>query len=297
MIDQFQPYNLELYGKKISNRSRIAKERKQFILNNYKLLGVKKCAEKLGLTCSSVYVYAHKLGAILSRCEKSELMSGFISTTFTNIQTAEVAYLLGFIYADGCIDKESSGKVRITMTIVATDFLEIYSTIKKTGNWNVSNINIKNRKPAMKMNINNRNLWQFLSDNDYEIKSGASADKILSKIPDHLKHYWWRGYFDGDGWFNYKKNYKYSFGFSACYEQNWGFVKNLLEKLNIKYSYNKRIKKSGKDSSINVYSIDGVIKFGNYIYKNYHEDKIGLTRKYIKWSEIKQISDSKLEKG
>jgi len=47
--------------------------------------------------------------------------------------------------------------------------------------------------------IHNRPLVKYLVDNDYLVKSNASADKILSTIPEKFQHYFFRGLIDGDG--------------------------------------------------------------------------------------------------
>jgi len=50
-----------------------------------------------------------------------------------------------------------------------------------------------------------KNPLELLVDNDYKLKSYNSADKILSKIPNSLHHYFFRGLIDGDGCFYLNK--------------------------------------------------------------------------------------------
>lgn len=293
-MDGFQPYSLDKLG---LPKSQCPDKYISFLRDNYSILGARKCAEKLGLSYASIGQYAHRLGITLSSPDRSEITSKFDSTLFTTVRTPEIAYILGFIYADGHVEKSNHTSKRVSFCMITSDFNDIQDSIKKSGNWHIRHTHVQNRKPQTIVRIGNHNLWSFLVENDYHIKSGASADKILSKIPENLKHYWWRGYFDGDGWFSYQKGLKYSFGFSACYDQRWEFVVNLFDQLNIKYFYNQRIRKSGRDSSMNVTNMDGVIKFGSYIYNNYEIDKIGLSRKSQKWSEIYQIFTLKNKNG
>ncbi len=47
--------------------------------------------------------------------------------------------------------------------------------------------------------INDKYIKEFLLENDFDKKSLLSPTKVLSKIPDELKHYFFRGLIDGDG--------------------------------------------------------------------------------------------------
>ena len=87
--------------------------------------------------------------------------------------------------------------------------------------------NIKN-KNRLDFRIVNRFLYNFLKENDYHIKSGASASKILLKIPEHLQHYWWRGFIDGDGCFvRNERNRLNILQITSTFDQGWSFIKNI----------------------------------------------------------------------
>lgn len=122
---------------------------------------------------------------------------------------------------------------------------------------------------------------------DYQNKSGASAKKILSHIPQSLHHYWWRGYSDGDGCFYYsrsKKNHAvYSYSIYSCYNQDWSFVSDILNKLDIFFSINKNTRTVGNSSHIRINRQAGIKKFGEYIYQGV---EFGLQRKRNTWSII-----------
>lgn len=105
---------------------------------------------------------------------------------FFNIQTPEVAYILGLIWADGYVDIE-----RISLSVVTKDMKDYIPIFLKTGNWNasLSKQRVLNEQPQQKIRCYNKPLSLFLIENDYRIKSKSSPDKILSKIPKHLQHY------------------------------------------------------------------------------------------------------------
>ena len=137
---------------------------------------------------------------------------------------------------------------------------------------------------------NNKRILNFLIEHDFDKKSYMSADKILSKIPDELKHYFFRGLIDGDGCFYYYKPENGStlrqFALASSYEQDWSYFEKLCKEKNIKYNIKRTIGKNSSSSVIRITNKDGILKLGEYIYKDLHEDNIGLIRKYEKYKLI-----------
>ena len=206
------------------------------------------------------------------------------ASNFINFKTPENVYLLGFLWADGSVAKDRN---RITFSINIDDGKALKNTFLSTGDWTISeNYNVrKNENPLMIFRITNHLFREFLIDNDYISKSWFSACKILSKIPEHLQHYWWRGLIDGDG--NIHQN---CIRIHSGYNQDWTYIKTLSNKLNLTYRIDKvftinKNKKHEGGSSINFIKKSSLI-FGNYIYKDREKDKIGLDRKFNKFVEI-----------
>lgn len=195
---------------------------------------------------------------------------------FLNIEKPEVAYILGYLWADGYIVRNE-----IRLEILKTDMDTIKSVLLELGDWNFQERVRDNNKPITRAATNNRKLVDFLIDNDYKLKSGTSADKILSKIPNCLKHYFFRGLIDGDGCIN-----KNRLSISSTYTQDWSYVEKITNELSIKsYTYRK-INNKNKYSVIEINGINGLV-FCEYIYKNINNDNIGLNRKFLKYLELK----------
>ncbi len=160
------------------------------------------------------------------------------------------------------------------------------------GKWNISYKKFTNGwQPTTKLMTNNKRIYNFLKKHDYHLKSYMSPDKILSKIPKELKYYFYRGLIDGDGCFYINiKNKLYQFSITSSYEQDWGFMINLCNELDIKYNIklidriNKRTGKENKSSQFRITNKKGIKKIGEYIYQDY--DNIGLKRKYDKYLNI-----------
>lgn len=253
------------------------------IKSQYSILGARQIKNLLpNRTLKSIRHKAKQLKVEYSYWDTRQDISHFI-----NPQDPFICYFLGFLWADGHIRKNN--RYEISMTIVSKDFKDIKKYCHLLGKeWKYFEFQPKQswHKKASKIYISHKNLHAFLKENDYNIKSGASADKILSKIPENLRHYWWRGYFDGDGWFGNinKRQAFYTFYFSSCYNQNWHFVENLMAQLDIKnYKISKNILTTGRNSIIGCANYDGIIKFGNYIYQG---EQFGLKRKKNKFFNL-----------
>lgn len=269
----------------------------KYLENNYKS-GFTFCATYLNKKPHQVHRKAKKLGLKLTK-DDIHLINvrrriwnpedyKVNPEQFINVQTPEAAYILGLLWADGTIKT----KCYITrIGLVKEDFDLISHIFDKTGQWASTLSNFHNRRPAIVKYTCNKILWTYLYNNDYYIKSGASADKILSRIPDGLKHYWWRGYSDGDGCF--MKNAAVSgFQITSVIDQDWSFVEKIFNQLNINsYKIYKTEQKNGyRSSDIKINNAFDIEKFGSYLYSTYAKDGIGLSRKYNKFLLIKDIA-------
>lgn len=215
---------------------------------------------------------------------------------YKKIRKPEIAYILGLIWADGHIsfanNKAKTPIIKHNSTKIDNiDFIPIFN---KTGKWNTFNFFNKKAigKKEMSCNwISNRILGEYLIKLNYRMNS-ISPDKILKKIPKNIKHYWLRGYFDGDGSISMKIKGHKSLTFSSNKDQDWSFIVFILDQLDIKYKHRILKDKLGQSSQIRITKQIDILKFAEYIYPNFIYD-FGLKRKYNKLFELKQHIDSK----
>lgn len=267
----------------------------QFLIENYSSKGSYYCSNALNLKRRTVCTYASRLKLKLNNKTKLESTQiGLITRTrrkrnfkvnpeqFFKIQTPEVAYILGLLWADGNLYKDM-----ISIECKEDDLKTLKWIFDKTGLWKEYHRNREGRQPLMALKTNNKPLRKFLEENDYKSKTNTSADKILSKIPDHLKHYWFRGLFDGDGCFYIGKNNRgCQISISSSFEQDWKYIEDFLKTSNIFYNLSRRIFnkiKNYRGSEITIRRIKDINLFCSIIYKNYNLDNIGLKRKYDKY--------------
>ncbi len=278
----------------------------EFLIDNYSNRGIKYCSEKLNRTSHSIQMKCQKLKLKVNRNWQKEnrlLWSknrlpedykvNFIQ--FIKISTPICAYILGLLWADGHI----CPPYEISLATTYPDAKYFISLFLKTGKWKYYSWQPKNKKWKKACQIKTTNLpfVNFLLENDYKSKSYESADKILSIIPQELKHYWFRGLLDGDGTIRTTDNGSHSISFSSSVNQNWNYLESLCKELNLEYHIIKEHRNGHAGSSFNVYGMYKTIKFCEYIYNGYPEDDIGLKRKYDKFLQLKTTEEKNRYKG
>lgn len=209
-----------------------------------------------------------------------------IFSLFENIKDREIAYILGLLWADGHVTfaNNKSKTPIVKHTSKEEDNITFKEILLFSGSWNTFTCNnvgsyAKTPKNILINWVSDRKLGEFLIENQYRNKTN-SPDKILNKIPNELKQYWYRGFFDGDGSVTIKNKGHHSIAFTGHENQNWYFIIKLFNEININ-NYRIRIIKSrgGKSSQIRITNKKDLLKFENYLYSDYDEYQLGLFRK------------------
>lgn len=267
-----------------------ANEEISFIKENYPKYGPKYCGLKLNRNAEAVGAFAKRLGIKKIGFDKHPSMQKINPEQFWDITTPEVAYFLGYFWADGHINykiNKTSNCYIVAMEIVSEDMQDIWPIFNKLGQWHTSQRQRQHWKPISMMGTNSKDIYEFLYQNGYKSKSNEGPDKILAKIPDHLKVYWWRGYFDGDG--------SLSFGvragdrwkclqFSSTYNYDWNYIIEYLKNLGISNPITRQeISKRGhKCSKLSLGRKEDINIFIEYLLQS----NIGLSRKTNKMNEF-----------
>ena len=264
--------------------SKIKKEDLDIVIKEYSIYGSKKCAELTNLPLKSILYIVKKY--------KLKRKKAFDPIAFIDNVTKESAYILGLLWADGSLGNYKNSNIRVE--IVKDDLDNLSKIFEKTGKWSSYKRVREHWKPIASFSVNNRPFFNFLIENDYKNKSMVSPLKILNIIPENLKHYFFRGLIDGDGCFYInQKQYTYQFTIASSYEQDWSYLENLLKNHDIKYSIckrqsiNKKTGKTNSSSALRITNKNDIKKFGEFIYKDYDSDQMGLNRKYKIFEQIK----------
>ena len=200
-----------------------------------------------------------------------------------NPNTPQAAYILGLLWADGCIYVEGFMR-RVVLTLVDNDFSEIAHLFNE---WHFNVIDHPKHKTwqvCYMARLYHREFGDFLINHGYYLKSQCSPTKILNKIPEPIRHYFYRGWFDGDGNNTVLVN-RHVICIAGGYDQDWSDVINLCTKMNLNHRITKIINKNtdNKGSVINISNIDSCYRFLKYIYSG---EAFGLSRKYNNYVEF-----------
>lgn len=276
---------------------RYSEEDKKFLIDNHHL-GIPYCAKILNRSEGSLHGLRHKLKLTLTHEQRSAVMTkaqerpddwyGVNPAVFRDIRMPEVAYFLGYMWADGCVIVEKGEKYIIQLACLNRDYIKIAKDLAKIGEWKVYYHRLEsNNKLVAQVRDHNKPLALWFVEQDYDNKSFVPPTKILAYLPEHLKHYFWRGFMDGDGCWKMSKRSR-NFSFFAPYDYPWEEHSAQLDRLGIRWSLKKQEKtpdRFGRVSFLICSDLDGMNRWGEYLYQGYETDKIGLPRKYLKWKE------------
>ena len=213
---------------------------------------------------------------------------------FCKIDTEEKAYWLGFLYADGCINRFYTNEKLRSMTLELTLCKSDREHLVKFLECIESNVPIKERRNKMngkeyisyRVQINCTKMCYDLIDKGcIPCKTYTIKLPDESKVPRKFMRDFLRGYFDGDGCISisYKDSY-------AHIESNITGMQNMMNEISA-YLFDNRIvnkipKQNKKNNTVAVsiyfYGKDNKM-FLDYIYK---DSCVYLERKYDKYIDF-----------
>lgn len=196
------------------------------------------------------------------------------------------SYLLGFLYADGCITSEKNGRfyqLQIALAEKDKNFLQSICEIfnrelnknyelkysLETKSYKLSVFNVELNEKLINLGITPRKTYSNEAD-------------FFDKIPNEMKLHFIRGFYDGDGSICFGKDEKCRVGFISL---NENLLKKICNYINIILKNNFiHVRKDGKYFRI---GLSGNIKCKTFLDLLYQSSTICLDRKYNKYKEIK----------
>lgn len=201
-----------------------------------------------------------------------------------------IIYCLGFLWGDGHLASPRNVCTGVRLAIVEKDFKSIKKSIIRLGKCNIYHTHRRIKwKPQTTWVLNDIRLADFLFQNDYHKKSFVCPKKILEKIPDNLKHFWWRGFFEADGCLYVKGGIPKQLFFGGQYDYDWKLPLEFFSKMGLVFHVKHKISKTGNCSLFSCFKQVDMLSFLNYIYEGVKKDKIGLKRKSKKFIELKSF--------
>lgn len=257
-----------------------------FIKEYYPDYGSKFCADKLDRSIDSIQSKASRLG--IARNRSVTLDGDEINFKETSLELSisqesmskEMAYFLGFFWADGYIKPDMKG---IIIEIVKDDGDDIKHIFDKICSWRIYERDREGRKKQMSFYTSSASSVSLLSALGKYSKSSESHGKILDFIPNEFKIYFIRGLIDGDGCFYYN-NKSTQIYISSNYNQDWEALIEYFHSIGVNMKVSKEDSNSGKSSYIRCTDLQQIYHLFKTLYAN--EDGIYLTRKFNKMKEI-----------
>ena len=253
-----------------------------------------KAARLVGLNPKSMYTYVkrHNL-KVKKRFGRVRINEEY----FDNIDTEAKAYILGFILADGYIQKSRNNySLNINNSIDDTSAIEIIKNeISPEGSILHSNkqIGAKFRKPQLSIRVCSTKLCITLMEK-YGIKPAKTFIEDyqfnFELIPQDLIRHFIRGYFDGDGSVSAHKYQKvFFFNFSFVFN-SLNLCEQFAEIFESLFNLKRKIyKHEGKTANwvsmrfnYDKKRLEEIKKIYEYLYK---DSKYYLTRKKLKFEE------------
>lgn len=248
-------------------------------------LSVQECSHKYSCSDSNIkaFIKRHNINKIYNHRFNNYNDPYY----FSNINTNNKAYILGFIAADGYV----GNTIKIGLHSKDREILE--KIIIDVG---IKNINIKDK---LVFNSFNKKLTP-ISILSFGIKEmifnlnnlGFNKNKTISfEFPNIEKQYYLdfiRGYVDGDGSFTRDKNNRYSFTLEGTKEFLLFIKKFFEDSYNIKFNTDlyKRFNTDNCCYTLRASGKNNVIKLLDLLYK---DSELYLERKYNKYLEITKL--------
>lgn len=257
--------------------TRWTNEEIEYLKNNYQDKSYKEIGEYLGRKEQAIRSKLHYLGL-----KKDIYHCNY--DYFEIIDTEDKAYWLGFIYADGNINK---AKNTLTINLQGRDNGHLAKLNKCIeGNYSVKVFDAKKNGQTYKMCQILVYSTKLASD---LINKGVVPNKTnkitFPDLPNHLIRHFVRGYFDGDGSICERKHKKMTSDLSCSFTcGNVAFLESLraiLFQNNIK-SYLVKDKR-GEKFSLSLAGLQNPDIFLHYIYD---DASIYLDRKYLRKEEL-----------
>jgi hypothetical protein len=257
-----------------------------FVKDNYMEMKTVDISQRLNRTTSAIELKARKLGL-----KKYPYTCDY--HYFDEIDTEEKAYWLGFLTADGWInknDKSNAGVTGVELQYGDINHLKKFNksiggNYQITDRWRTCSLSKDKDKKYHMCNIRIFSLTMY----DALVNKGFTKDKSYDfHIPnlrkDLIKHYI-RGYFDGDGCLCFT-NQSFNINFTTASKMLIDDVANILKSENFNICESSYISDfSTTMYRLDIYSQQDKINFLDWIYKDCN---MYLDRKYKKYLKVKK---------
>lgn len=272
-------------------KRKLTTEEIEFIKKNYHEMGGKCISDQLSVNRSTVMSVAHRHGLKINDSLKTTRFKekNIISISdYTRVIDPKIAYALGLIWTDGNVSlSNNKNKTPIIKHNCVKYDSFVSNKVFKEMSWRCfDSENLKSiGKNTMTTHwISSRPLGEYLISENFKDKNKGTF--IYNNFL-NIKNHFVRGIFDGDGCITMSSNKKYkqtAIYFSSTSDQEWKFIIDIFDEINVKYKIRKIVDKLGKSSQVCIHDSLSIYNLCEFMYKD--SDGIRLERKYEKYKEF-----------
>ena len=253
----------------------------EFLTENYPKYGSKYCSIVLGIQQTKLKYIASKLKLSSSDYYPHPSLQKTFNFDILQQPTKEFAYFLGFMWADGSITQKfrkgsTKSSYSIGIEISSDDYSNIENIFKTFITFSkYSRKRNDNWKQTTVCGLNNKYLFNFLDSLNYRNKT-LGIEQVSEYCKSHnLFKYFLLGYFDGDGYTNFKNIIE----FSGPIDNNWDYLKSYFNQndINLGIYANTHPTKNHSSSRLKIQNEIGV----KWFMDNILEESFGLKRKRL----------------
>jgi hypothetical protein len=248
--------------------------RRKVIADRYSKEGSVPIARDLGLTRGAVLTMAKRMGLVYAdrykhHSEKVKAANKSCNHAYFKTWSPNMAYILGYIYADGCIDKAHTSLCLLCHSKDEEIIVAIHKELNSLHRISRKPARVqggRNNGPQTACSFSSMQLVDVLV-NQHGMRSGKSnLDLSLPHVPDAMFWHFFRGYMDGDGSIAVYQSRGVSYG-TLSYVATPLFGKQLADKASVMSGASpKRASSQGKIHSFTWRSRSDILLIGNQMY-------------------------------
>ncbi len=238
-----------------------------YLRRNYTKKGTAYCAKHRGRTVDSIRRRVFQLG-LRRKADYPKHIHMHL------VKTPTFAYVLGFLWADGCMVKGRNG---MRLQIKHEDGRAIKPFVDYTGTWTQHDRQPGRGSLQLSFDVWDARFASLLRELDYVDKGRVPFKRVCEYLGSDLMPFFIHGFFDGDGSIASSDNGRNTVTFAGAVDYDWSYLAKILTDAGIKKVSTYKMKNaSGAGSALYFSRQEDVVRFYRIFI---HHPGLGLPRK------------------
>lgn len=203
---------------------------------------------------------------------------------FEKLDNPVMAYLMGYLWADGSRHAEHKGVYyTLAIEVLYDDGVYLESLMRPLLPIRTHSRERPGRRKQLTIQINSRALIKLLDEcYRFDTKSVSSPTELLAAMSPDMRWLFLRGYLDGDGHIGRSGHIEWC----GDYTLTWDWLTTICQEVGVPYKVRRRAVRGSKFSSFIISKQQHGLTLLQRIYASYPTDRLGLSRKHQRFREI-----------